>query len=86
MEKALFPQIDDKMVIRAEDWRRTMSDGKSLMGQADEIRALRVRVAELERKLSRYRVGEVPDENPSEKEMAAERAVQVSSTNPWSCW
>lgn len=53
-----------------------MSDGKTLMGQADEIRALRVRVAELERKISRYRVGEAPDEGPSEEERAAERAVQ----------
>jgi PAS domain S-box-containing protein len=41
----------------------------------DEIRALRERVAELERQLSRYRVEGLSNEIPDPKETAAERAV-----------
>jgi len=41
----------------------------------DENRVLRERIAELERKLSRIRVGDSPNPLPSSKASAAERAV-----------
>ena len=41
----------------------------------DENRALRERIAELERRLSRFRVGESSDAPPSSNVSAAERAV-----------
>ena len=41
----------------------------------DEVRVLRERIAELERKLSRIRVDDSPDPLPRSKASAAERAV-----------
>jgi PAS domain S-box-containing protein len=52
-----------------------MVDERGLRNPADEIRALRERVAELERQLSRLRVGETPAQQSSPEKSAAERAV-----------
>jgi PAS domain S-box-containing protein len=52
-----------------------MVEERHLRDPADEIRALRERVAELERQLSRLRVDDTPDPNPGTRESAAERAV-----------
>jgi len=52
-----------------------MVEERELRDPADEIRALRERIAELERQLSRIRVGDSIDPLPSSKVSAAERAV-----------
>ncbi len=52
-----------------------MTDERKLQIVTDENRALRERIAELERKLSRIRVGDSPNPLPSSKASAAERAV-----------
>lgn len=48
---------------------------RMIRDMADEIRALRERTAELERQLSRIRVGDSSDPLPSSSVSAAERAV-----------
>lgn len=52
-----------------------MVEERKLRDSADEIRALRERVADLERQLSRFRVDETADPQPIERTSAAERAV-----------
>lgn len=52
-----------------------MVEERKLRDPADEIRTLRERVAELERQLSRLRVGDTPDPHPGTRASAAERAV-----------
>lgn len=52
-----------------------MKDERKLQDVTDENRALRERIAELERQLSRIRVGDATDPLPSSKVSAAERAV-----------
>lgn len=52
-----------------------MNDERKLQDVTDENRALRERIAELERRLSRIRVGDSTDPLPSSKVSAAERAV-----------
>jgi len=52
-----------------------MAVEQELRDPADEIRALRERVAELERQLSRLRVGETPAPQSNSVKSAAERAV-----------
>ena len=52
-----------------------MKDERKLQDVTDENRALRERIAELERQLSRIRVGDSTDPLPSSKVSAAERAV-----------
>jgi len=52
-----------------------MKDERKLQDLTDENRALRERIAELERQLSRIRVGDSTDPLPSSKVSAAERAV-----------
>ena len=53
-----------------------MATESSIQGQNDEIRALRERVAELERQLSRYRVTGESDALSTSQTTVAERAVQ----------
>ena len=52
-----------------------MVEERELREPADEIRALRERVAELERLLSRLRVGDTPAPQSTSGKSAAERAV-----------
>jgi len=52
-----------------------MAEERELRDPADKIRALRERVAELERQISRLRVDDTPYPRPSTRESAAERAV-----------
>jgi len=52
-----------------------MGEQRKPQGLTEEIRALRERVAGLERQLSRSRVGEAPDAVASPRVSAAERAV-----------
>lgn len=52
-----------------------LEEDSRLNAMTDEIRVLRERIAELERKLSRIRVGASPNPLPSSKASAAERAV-----------
>ena len=52
-----------------------MAEQGMLQGPADEIRALRERVAELERQISRLRVGDTSNSVPNPRAPAAERAV-----------
>ena len=52
-----------------------MEEDSRLNAMTDENRVLRERIAELERKLSRIRVGDSPNPLPSSKASAAERAV-----------
>lgn len=52
-----------------------MVEERELRDPADEIRMLRERIAELERQLSRIRVGEVAVPPSDSKKSAAERAV-----------
>lgn len=52
-----------------------MVEERELRDPADEIRALRERIAELERQLSRLRVGENPGPQSNPVKSAAERAV-----------
>ena len=52
-----------------------MRDERNLQDVTDENRALRERIAELERQLSRHRVGEGPVKDANPKTSAAERAV-----------
>ena len=52
-----------------------MGEQRKPQGLTEEIRALRERVAGLERQLSRSRVGEAPVAVTSSRESAAERAV-----------
>ena len=52
-----------------------LEEDSRLNAMTDEIRVLRERIAELERKLSRIRVGDSPNPLPSSKASAAERAV-----------
>lgn len=54
---------------------KTMKDERRLQEVTDENRALRERIAELERQLSRIRVGGSADPLPSSNVSAAERAV-----------
>ena len=51
-----------------------MVEERELRDPADEIRMLRERIAELERQLSRIRVGEVAVPPSDSKKSAAERA------------
>ena len=52
-----------------------MVEERQLRDPADEIRALRERIAVLERQLSRIRVDDTPNPEPSTGTSAAERAV-----------
>ena len=52
-----------------------MREERELRESADEIRALRERVAELERQISRLRVGDTSNPVPNPRASAAERAV-----------
>jgi len=52
-----------------------LEEDSRLNAMTDENRVLRERIAELERKLSRIRVGDSPNPLPSSKASAAERAV-----------
>jgi PAS domain S-box-containing protein len=52
-----------------------LEEDSRLNAMTDEIRVLRERIAELERKLSRIRVSASPNPLPSSKASAAERAV-----------
>ena len=52
-----------------------MAEQGKLQGPADEIRALRERITELERQISRLRVGDASNPAPNPNASAAERAV-----------
>ena len=52
-----------------------MNDNRTADELANEIRGLRERIAELERRLTRHRLGEIDNGRPTTGESLAERAV-----------